>query len=303
MHLTVAICTRNRASSLRNVLTSLAACTPPGGAWEVIVVDNGSSDDTQVVLAGFSGVLPLRVIAEQTPGLAHARNAAVREARGAYVLWTDDDCLVDPQWLVAYAAAVARWPDAAVFGGPIVPRFEGQPPEWLGRVARRVGTAYAARDLGAEPAPLSIAGDRVPFGANYAVRALEQRKHLYNPGLGRTGRSIAVGEESEVLETLLRGGASGRWVPEARVTHCISAERQRVAYLRAYFIADGAYEEWRHRGAAPSAKPSTARLVRQALISELRYRASRYLASPEVWIEHLISSSVARGRVRARRTR
>jgi glucosyl-dolichyl phosphate glucuronosyltransferase len=299
--LTVAICTRNRANALRNVLTSLAACASPTGAWEVIVVDNGSSDDTQSVLSSFTGTLPVRALTEPEPGLSHARNAAVREALGAYVLWTDDDCLVDQQWLVAYAAAVARWPEAVVFGGPIIPRFDGNPPAWLHRIASRVGTAYAARDLGAESVPLSIAGDRVPFGANYAIRTLEQRQHLYNPGLGRAGHSIAVGEESDVLERLLRGGATGRWVPEARVTHCIAAERQRVSYLRDYFTADGAFEEWRHRGAGPPAEPSTTRLVRQALISELRYRTARYLASPEVWIEHLISSSVARGRIRARR--
>ena len=280
-----------------------AECAPPGEAeWEVVVVENGSSDDTAGdtarVLESFDGVLPLRTVAEATPGLSHARNAAVRAARGAYVVWTDDDCVVDRQWLAAYAAAFAQWPNAALFGGPIVPRFEGEPPAWLTRTASRVGTAFAARDLGREPVALSLADDRVPFGANYAIRLAEQRGRLYDHRLGRGAkRSIAVGEESEVLEALLREGATGRWVPDARVTHTIPPSRQRVSYLRDYFLADGAYEEWRCRDSRSS---STAKLIRRAVTAELRYQIIRRVARADVWIEHLIAASVARGRLRTR---
>ncbi|MGH9885968.1 MAG: glycosyltransferase family 2 protein, partial [bacterium] len=140
MLLSVAICTRDRAASLRRTLASLAECARASDPWEVLVVDNGSRDDTPAAAAAFEGTLPVRVIHEAAPGLSNARNAAVREARGAYIVWTDDDCLPARDWLSAYAAAFRAEPDAAVFGGPIVPRFEGEPPGWLTRVAARVGT-------------------------------------------------------------------------------------------------------------------------------------------------------------------
>ncbi len=308
MLLSVAVCTRNRAAELQRLLESLVACALPSHEdWEVIVVDNGSLDRTASVIADFRDVLPLRAVHEPTPGLACARNAAVHALRASYVLWTDDDCVVDAQWLVAYANAVRQWPEAALFGGPIVPRFEGSPPEWLVRVAGRVGTAFAARNLGSHPVELSIRDDRVPFGANYAVRTVEQRKHLYDQRLGR-GAGIAVGEESELLEGLLRDGASGRWVPEARVTHCIPSGRQRLAYLRDYYAGDGAYEEWRRqmrRADAVSdagADVTQVALVKRMVVSELRYQCLRLFVPPEVWINDLIAASVARGRLRGRRT-
>ena len=307
MLLTVAICTLDRAASLRRALGSLADCEPPtGAAWELVVVNNGSRDDTSSVIEAFESALPIRAVAERTRGLSIARNAAVRASRGEYVLWTDDDCVVDRNWLVAYTAAVARWPDAAVFGGPIVPRFEGNPPSWLPRIAARIGAAYAAHDLGPEPVALSVGANRLPFGANYAVRAQEQRSHLYDARLGRgTDLPVRVGEESEVLRGLLRDGVRGRWVPDAIVTHCIPPERQTITYLRDYFAADGAYEEWRRYTASVDARsidnPSHFQLLRRALRSEIRYRILRRVGEPEAWIDDLIAASVARGRAAARR--
>jgi glycosyltransferase involved in cell wall biosynthesis len=305
--LSVAICTRNRAVSLRRSLASLVDCAQPSDApWEVLIVDNGSTDDTRSTIAEFEGLLPLRVVLEPVRGLSHARNAAVRAARGRYMLWTDDDCVVERQWLVAYAAAFRQWPDAALFGGPIVPRFDGDPPRWLARIADRVGTAYAARDLGPEPVALSVEENRVPFGANYAVRASEQRRRSYDLRFGRgTEFPMSVGEEGAVLKGLLRDGARGRWVPGAVVTHCIPPDRQRISYLRAYYAADGAADEWLGRANAGDdrsrGRPSGAELFVRTLRSELRYQILRRLAGPEAWIDALILASDARGRARARR--
>ncbi len=304
--LTVAICTRNRAASLRRALASLANCAPPpGSGWEVLVVDNGSNDETSSVAASFDGVLPLRLVHENNPGLSHARNAAVSAGRGEYMLWTDDDCVVDRAWLTSYAVAFRQWPECALFGGPIVPRFDGHPPAWLTRVASRVGTAYAARDFGPQPVPLGLADNRVPFGANFAIRAAEQRSRFYDTRLGRgTALPMGIGEETEVLENLLGGGASGRWVPQAAVTHCIPPERQQLAYLRDYYQAVGASAEWRAHEARVGANidnPSRFSLLRLALRSEVRYLILSLAGRPEQWIGDFIAASVTDGRLRARR--
>src|SRR4051812_25892690 len=123
MRFSVAICTRNRAASLRRTLASIAAAAQPHADWETIVVDNGSTDDTADVASSFDERLPIRVVHEAEAGLSRARNAAVRVAQGEYIVWTDDDCVVDARWLTAYVDAFDRWPSAAVFGGPIVPEL------------------------------------------------------------------------------------------------------------------------------------------------------------------------------------
>ncbi len=299
MLLTVAICTRDRPASVGRLLASLAQSSlPTAGSWEVLVVDNAPNERTAAVARPFERQLPLRLLHEPVPGLARARNAAVVEARGNYMLWTDDDCVVDRLWFNAYIAAFYRWPDAALFGGPIIPQFEGDPPSWLRRVTARVGAAYAARDLGTTAVALSLTGNLVPFGANYAIRTREQRGRLYDERIGRgAALPVTVGEESEVLEGLLRDGALGWWVPEAKVVHCIPPERQRIGYLRDYYVAYGAYEEWRHQ----TAHGEPAEPLRSVWREEIRYQVLRRIRPPESWIDALIAASMARGRTLARR--
>jgi len=233
MIVTVAICTWNRADSLRKTLASLVAATPPQGRWEVLVVNNNSTDHTHKVLDEFAALLPLRVILELRQGLSHARNAAVAAAAGRFMLWTDDDVLVDVNWLRGYEGAIARWPEASVFGGPIHPVFEGSPPDWLTEGWRLIAEAFAYRDMGETVVALGP-GEGLPFGANYAVRTALQRLHRYDPDLGRSGPSGALGEEVSVLEALLKT-AEGWWVPESKVLHRIPPARQTRAYVGRYY--------------------------------------------------------------------
>jgi glucosyl-dolichyl phosphate glucuronosyltransferase len=296
--LTVAICTRDREARLRQLLQSLFTAPPPARTtWEVLVVDNGTGKGTAALVESLRSQLPLRLVRELTPGLARARNAAVAHARGEYIVWTDDDCVVDRGWLPAYVDAFTRWPDAALFGGPIVPQFQGTAPRWFPRVRPRVAEAYAARDLGPVAVRLTVDGNLVPFGANYAVRAKEQRENPYPEHLGRGSDLMTVGEESEVLEDMLRHGALGWWIPDARVTHCIDPERQTLRYLREYYTAYGAYAAWRHENHGTTDADAGSGVM----YAQLRYLALRVLRPPEQWIQALITASMARGRARASR--
>lgn len=298
MLVTVAICTRNRARALERTLRSLAALAiPPSLRWELLVVDNGSGDETGKILASLSNVLPLRIIVETRIGLSHARNTAIAEAHGDYILWIDDDVLVDPEWLREYDDAFRTWPDAAFFGGPIVPAFEGIPPRWLELALPHVDNAYAARDLG--DAPVALTRDTLPFGANFAVRADEQRRYPFDPELGRRGTALSAGEEWAVLEAMLADGASGRWVPGARLQHVISAERQTVRYLRGYYVGNGM--SLARTRSAPGERMLLGRprwAWREAVLQELAYRVRRAYASADVWSVHLRRASVAWGLLR-----
>jgi glycosyltransferase involved in cell wall biosynthesis len=106
MHVTVAICSWNRARRLVQTLDSLTALAVPDGVdWELLVVNNNCTDDTDRVVASFTDRLPLRLLHEPTPGLSCARNRAVQHAAGEYILWTDDDVVVDSAWLTSYHRA------------------------------------------------------------------------------------------------------------------------------------------------------------------------------------------------------
>ena len=168
MLISVAICTWNHSALLRQTLEQFTHLViPPELEWELLVVNNNSTDATDDVIASFIGRLPIRRLFEPRPGLSNARNTAVREARGEYLLWTDDDSFVDERWLAAYAEAFVRWSKATVFGGPIRPWFATPPPQWLKRVWPMVSGVYGFRDLGS--IPLRFDGSaRMPFGANFA---------------------------------------------------------------------------------------------------------------------------------------
>ena len=298
MLVTVAICTRNRRRALERTLETLAAIeSPPSLSWELLVVDNRSEDDTAKSIASFAHELPLRMLVESRVGLSHARNAAIAAARGEYIVWIDDDVLVDPGWLRAYHDAFRNHPDVAFFGGPIVPELDGTPPSWLLAALPHIDNAYAARDLGR--APVALTADTLPFGANFVVRTEDQRRHPFDPELGRRDDRLSAGEEWDVLQRLLAEGASGRWVPRARVRHVISAERQSVRYLRRYYVGNGISLARTRSTAGEKTLFRRPRWAwREAFSQELAYRLRRLYAPAEVWSVHLRRASVAWGLLR-----
>jgi Glycosyl transferase family 2 len=247
--ISVVICTRNRAESLRRVLASAAAMSVPGTlAWEMLVVDNGSTDSTQLVIAEFASRLPLRTVIEPKAGLSNARNRGVAEARGDYICWTDDDVALGKNWLAAYASAFDRYPEADYFGGPIELVLEAQElPRWFLENRAMLGNMLAERQLGDEELELSPSGDRMPYGASFAVRIGPQRAHLYDPELGVSPVQRRLGEEATILLALWKGGSTGRWVPTAKLKHFIPAGRLSLEYFCGYQKSAG--ETWAYLNA------------------------------------------------------
>lgn len=241
LYISVLICTRNRAAQLKNVLDSLSAMKVPAElSWELVIVDNGSSDNTAQVVEQYSSQLPARCVREDTPGLSNARNKGVAEARGEYICWTDDDVELDPNWLNAYFEAFKKHPDGAVFGGKIIPKFIPPTPEWVSQYKHQwpLDGPFAYRDLGSIDIPLSFKGWKTPYGANYAVRTKEQREYLYNPDLGVSPTHKRVGEETEIIYQILKK-STGYWVPDSQVNHIIPQGRQSLKYVYEYFFLVG----------------------------------------------------------------
>lgn len=298
---TIAICTLNHAESLRRTLESLAAMRVPDDlAWEVVVVNNGSTDHTEDVIAAFAGRLPLRREVEPQRGLSRARNRAVDAARGQYMLWTDDDVVVDPGWLAAYVTAFRRHPDVAVFGGPVSPRYESPVPRWILENDTLLRGVFAHWDIGKEEQPLWDAQKvyYIPCGPNFALRTAEQRRFRYNLQLGMAPGQRRRGEELDVLERVRKSGAAGRWVPEARVEHCARRDMQTIRYICSYYRSSGETDAFLWGDAARSTWFGAPRwLWRQFLGSWLLFHLLRGIAPANVWIRHLRAYNSAWGAI------
>jgi glycosyltransferase involved in cell wall biosynthesis len=297
MKFTVAIGTWNRASLLFQTLDNLTRVEPPAVLWELVVVNNNSTDETESVLDHFSERLPLRRVFEPEPGIANARNAAIRHANGEYIVWTDDDVLIDKEWLRAYERAVNQWPDTALFGGPVRPKFEGTPPAWLVDIWPKVAEVFVTRDPGKEPIELDGA-DHIPYGANYVVRTREQQKFPYDPNLGRKHGAGMLGEETAVIEAILASGGRGRWIPDADVQHWIRTEQQTIEYLRSYFTLLGKTHYREHRRGTDRLRGRRSQLRCQALCAELQYQCARWSRDPHRWFKPLVEASILRGALR-----
>ncbi len=295
MHVTVAICTWNRARLLTQTLTRMRDLRlPDGTTWELLIVNNNCTDDTDAVIARHSDSLPLRRLHEPAQGLSNARNCAVAAAQGDLLLWTDDDVLVDPDWITEYVTAVNRFPQAGYFGGTVDPWFAYDPPRWVLTNLDRLDGPFALRRLGPEVRPLTRT-EQV-FGANMAFRTRLMKDFRFNASLGRIGKEMLSGEETELVTRLQAAGWSGVWVGSARVRHYIPAERLTSAYVWKFFHGIGRTNQRRF----PS-DPSCPKLFGVPRWVLRRYVANRLrslLLAPSCgarWLDSYIQAAVSRG--------
>lgn len=281
MKLSVAICTWNRAAMLRETLRSLSAARPPDEPWEVVVVDNNSTDATPAVVAEFEDCLPLRRVSETRQGHSHSRNRAVAEATGRFLVWTDDDVQVDSRWLVAYAEALDRHPGAGFLGGPIEPDYLARRPRWLQENAETCDGVYARRQLGDRP--IRLDAERLPFGANFATRRELHEVYSFRGKFGRVGDEVRGYDEIDVLSRMAGDGHEGYWVPGAAVRHRIPASRMTLQYVYDYFHGQG--QTWIARRRV---EPDVAALRQQIRYHRRRYRIGRICLSSGNWFGHWV---------------
>ncbi|QEL21024.1 glycosyltransferase [Limnoglobus roseus] len=227
---TVAICTWNRAPMLDRVLTHLETLrVPPGTDWEVLVVNNNSTDDTDAVVANHAGRLPIRRAFEPQAGIALARNRAVAEARGDIIAWTDDDAFPEPDWIEKTLTALERF-DAEMVFGKVEPLWEtGRPPSWFTEKYRGM---FALIDLGGPPRVVKEP-HVVGFNVNMAFRtSIVAKIGGYRTDIGR-GR-MAGGEDIDLFQRAHRSGVAVAYEPAAVVRHYIPASRCTKAFYRRY---------------------------------------------------------------------
>jgi glycosyltransferase involved in cell wall biosynthesis len=232
----VVLCTWNRASLLEGALEALVAQVDPP-PYEILVVDNASTDETREVVERFSQYQRLRYVYEATQGLSFARNTGVRMTTGAAVAFTDDDIRVPPRWLRCMAAALDRYPDAACMGGPVMPEWTRPAPSWL---TEDRWTALGVHNYSAEPFTVDASRPVCLIGANLVIRreALET-VGPFDPAVQRVGNGVGSTEDHEYHVRLWDAGLHGVYDPALRVSAVITDDRLAKRYHRRWHFGHG----------------------------------------------------------------
>jgi glycosyltransferase involved in cell wall biosynthesis len=215
--ITVLFATHDGETTLPQTLDSFCRLAAAPGTWKLVAIDNGSTDRTLAILESYRDRLPLTVIHTPEPGKNRALNLARVHLEGDFVLFCDDDVVVDPGWIDAYRRSVEAHPELDIFCGPIDPLWPYDPPDWMRRNVP-VGLVYALTDCEMPEGPCSV---KWAWGPNFGVRRGLLEAHLPLPeNIGPRGKDYPMGSES-FLYPLADAGHGTGFVLAGRVLHII----------------------------------------------------------------------------------
>jgi glucosyl-dolichyl phosphate glucuronosyltransferase len=239
MVVSVIISTYNRCKSLGTTIASVLSQAPDAPSFEVIVVNNNSTDDTAVVIKSFAArETRVRYVFERRQGLSHGRNAGLAVARGEFILFTDDDVVVSATWVRDFYDAFLRYPDADFIGGKVLPTWEREPEAWLDATM----SPLALQDMGTEPLKVTQENPRCLIGACLGIRqSAFDKAGLFDPTTQRVGDGVGSIEDSDWELKVWRQGGWGVYVPDIVCTTEVPAQRMAKSYHRKWHLGHGKF--------------------------------------------------------------
>ena len=241
----VVISTYNRADVLPHALVRLLQQEAPGIRYEVVVVDNNSTDSTRPVVESIlaRGCPNLRYLFEVRQGVAYGRNTGILAAKAPIIAFTDDDVTVAPDWIATLKRTLDEHPEADGVGGRVLPRWSRAVPSWL---TREHWAPLALLDYGDTPFYVTASRRLCLLTANAAFRrAVFDRIGLFAPHVQAVKREVAT-EDHELLLRLWRSGGQGLYAPALVVTSDIVPERFTKAYHRRWHRRHGRFSAIMH---------------------------------------------------------
>jgi glycosyltransferase involved in cell wall biosynthesis len=243
MYLSIIIPTRNRAKLLDKALNSILSQTYPQHDFEVIVVDNGSTDETRDICSSYEHKFShYHYIYEKKPGLHVGRHAGLKAAQGKILVYADDDIRAFPTWLEGIAEAFKN-PEVALVGGKNLPDFEIEPPDWVKRLwtkhnGCRSIPMFSVLDFGdeiQEISPLYV------WGCNFSIikSVLQEIRGFHPDGMPKDRLQYRGDGETAVSLAIQRLGYKTIYNPKASVYHRVSANRMTLSYIRNRAFAQG----------------------------------------------------------------
>lgn len=241
MGISIIICTYNRSEMLRETLQSLLIQDGVAGIdYEVIIVDNNSNDNTKELVSVFMPEFKsrLRYIFEPRQGKSYALNTAIENAKGEILAFTDDDIILDKNWLMAGYEAFKKY-DCRCFGGRVLPLWRGEKPSWLTLDGphKITGGAIVIHDCGDDE---SVYKDRIPGGGNFFVKKFIFNEYgYYRTDLGRIGKDLRGGEDIEFIRRLQQKKEKIIYYPKAIAYHIVDEKRLTKNYFEKWWFGVG----------------------------------------------------------------
>lgn len=236
--LSIILPTYNRVALLRNAIAALLRQTAPFGSYEIVVVDNNSSDGTAEAVAGI-GDPRLRVIREPRQGLSYARNAGLEASRAPIVAFTDDDVEAAPGWVATIVSSLAAHPQVDGVGGRVLPAWIRQRPSWL---TREHWAPLALQDHGDGRRIFDRSRPIGLVGANLAFRrGVFERIGLFSKDLQRVKEGVGSTEDHDLLSRLYAAGGRMLYEPRMLVMARVQPDRYDRSYHRRWHEGHGRF--------------------------------------------------------------
>jgi len=283
-HISVVICTHNRSAYLQKAVRSVLGQDYPTDRYELVVVDNASTDSTADQVRPLSEAGRLRYVLEPKLGISFARNRGWREAMGRYVAYLDDDAVAGPGWLRAIEEAFRAAPEAGAIGGRVDPIWEAKRPDWLDD---DLVVSLGIIDWGEEPKTLPDPRMEWLVTANLAVPpSVMADIGGFETRLGRVGDKLVGGEDTFFQKELMRRGFPCFYYPDMKVTHHVPASRLKKRWFLRRYYSEGICKALMKR---IEDRPSVARRMSMALSS-----AFKLLMSPVDMLSILLPAGTPR---------
>lgn len=242
--ITVAICTYNRSDYLRDTLQGLLAQSADYGQFEILVVNNNSSDHTKQVCDEFwkkSGRLNFTYLEEKRQGLSYARNLAARECAAPLIIYIDDDVFLPDNFVETALNYSKKYSAPFCAGGRIDVAFEGesQQPGWIpNELMPMFGLHIPGKNEQEYPV------NNFPRGGNMVIhQSVFEKAGYFKTDLGRTGTQLLGGEEKEFFDSVRRKSIPLYYWPKLNLTHRIGSNRLEKEYLKKQSVGIG-HSEW-----------------------------------------------------------
>jgi glycosyltransferase involved in cell wall biosynthesis len=237
---TLLVCTYNRCHDLREMLgTALTQETADTFSYEVLVIDNNSTDDTRRVVEALmmSGHTNLRYAFEGRQGKSHALNTGIAQARGSFYTVADDDFLLPSDWVKKIVEGFRAHPEVAFVSGKVLPAWQGEVPAWLGR---EHWSAVALTDYGEQEFYADSQNQVCLLACSFRLADVGAVGG-YRPGVSVSKDLVGGVEDLEVLQRLWRAGMKGIYLPGIAFRHKVPASRMTKSYHRRWHTGHGRF--------------------------------------------------------------
>jgi glycosyltransferase involved in cell wall biosynthesis len=236
--ISVILCTRNRADLFEKAMASVVRQDFPKADYEIVVVDNGSTDRTPEIARHFQRLAPVRYVLENRIGLCVARNTGWQNATGRYISFFDDDAIAGSGWLRAIWDAFERVPKSVgVIGGCVHPIWQGTRPPWL---PDEIACSLTIVDWGPSEKIIQDIGREWLAGANMAIpKAVLLEIGGFHPWLDRVGNNLLSSGDVFLQKEVMRRGYQCLYVPSIAIQHLVPPSRLNQKWFMRRFYWQG----------------------------------------------------------------